>query len=129
MISIRSSADLARALAGPLSPELRRLLEERREQLLEQGFDFGELAHVIVAQRGDVLTAIEAEAGVPLATNLVDGRKLGEPGFMHNFEFVERHPGGWIEAVMILSDDGFGVALFVPDLITTDPQLLSLLDA
>lgn len=127
MISIRSSADLRHALDGALDPQIRRLLELRRDQLYEEGRDLGDLAHLIIAHRGDTLDDIEREAGIPLATNIVDGSRLGERGFTHSFELIERHLGGWIEAVLILSDDGFAVSLFVPDLITTDPSLLKLL--
>lgn len=110
MISIRSSADMARALAGALDPPLRKLLELRRDQLLDyDGYDFGERAHFIIVQGGDTLAAIETEAGFPLP--------------FPSFEFVERH-GAWLEAVLIVSDDGFGIMLFVPDRIDIDPALL-----
>lgn len=111
MLSIRSSADMEAALGSLLDPVLRALLIERRNQLVEDtGLDLADLVHVIVAQRGDTLAAVEAEAGVPLAED-------------PPFEWVQRH-GRWLEAVVILSDDGFGVALFVPDCVTTDPALL-----
>ncbi len=82
--------------------------------------------HAIIVQRGDTLATVEAEAGVPFATNLVDGSHMGEAEFVDSFEFVERH-GHWLEAVMILSDDGFGIALFVPDIIEIDPAITVLL--
>jgi hypothetical protein len=127
MISIRSSADLARVFTGMLDPLLRSLLTARRDQWLDGAdFDLGELVHVIIVQHGDTLAAVEAEAGVPIATNLVDGSRLGDPDFVTSFEWVERH-AGWLEAVMILSDDGFGLALFVPDLIEIDPEITLLL--
>jgi predicted metal-dependent peptidase len=127
MISIRSSAAMVETLSHLLDPDLRRLLTERRDQLLGyDGYDLGDLVHIIVAQPGDTLAAIEAEAGVPLATNLVDGCQRGEPDFEPCFEYVERH-GCWLEAVLILSDDGFGVVLLVPDRIDSDPALLALL--
>ncbi len=129
MISIRTSVDLSATLDAALCPHLRRVLVERRDQLLADGFDLTELAHIIVVQRGDTLDAIEGEAGVALSTNLVTGARLGDRDFTPNFEFVERHLGCWLEAVLILSDDGFGVVLFVPDVIHTDPQLLRLLAA
>jgi predicted metal-dependent peptidase len=128
MISIRSSADMAETLSSLLDPDLRRLLTERRDQLLDyDGYDLGDLVHIIVVQQhADTLAAVEAEAGVPLATNLVDGGQLGEPDFEPCFEYVERH-GGLYEAVLVLSDDGFGLVLIVPDRIDTDPDLLALL--
>lgn len=126
MISIRSSADMARALALPLDPDLLELLALRRDQLLEHdGYDLGELAHFLVAEPTDTVTAIEGVMGVPLATNLVDDSKYGEPGFTANFEYVERH-GAWFEAVMVVSDDGFGIVLLVPDRPDIDPALLGL---
>ncbi len=127
MLSIRNSADLARAFTGMMDPVLRSLLTTRRDQWLDGAdIDLSELVHVIIVQHGDTLAAVEAEAGVPIATNLVDGSRLGDPAFVTSFEWVQRHPG-WLEAVMILSDDGFGIALFVPDLIEIDPAITLLL--
>lgn len=126
MISIRSSADMARALALPLEPELLELLALRRDQLLEHDeYDLGELAHFLVVEPADTIAAIEGVVGVPLTTNLVDGSKFGDPGFTANFEYVERH-GPWFEAVTIVSDDGFGIVLLVPDRPGIHPVLLGL---
>lgn len=112
MISIRSSADLARALNGALDSDLRRLLVQRRDHLLDGGdTDLGELVHIIIAQRFDVLADLEAEAGYPLA------------GDEAALEWVERHPGGWLEAAVITSDD-HATVLFCADCICTDPALL-----
>jgi hypothetical protein len=126
MISIRSTADMASALASPIDADLKRLLALRCDQLLEiDGYDLGELAQFIIVGPADTLAAIEGAAGVPLATNRVDGSKYGDPGFTSNFEHVEHH-GAWFEAVMILSDDGFGIVLFVPDRPDVDQTLLGL---
>jgi len=107
MLSIRNLADMARALASPLDPELRRLLALRRDQTGVQD------VHLIVVRPGDTLAQVEAEAGVSIY--LEDD--------VPAFEWVERHRG-WIEAVIVLNDDGFTVALFVPDRIDVDPELL-----
>lgn len=113
MKSLRSSAELAAALREPMDPELKHLLRQRREEWLEdQDVDLADLVHIIVVERGDTLPEVEAEAGAAL-----DG-----------FEFIERH-GSVLEAVLILSQDGFGVALFVPDPDEADPDLLALLHA
>ena len=127
MITIRSTADMARALASPLDADLLQLLALRRDQVLEHdGYDLGELAHFIVAEPGDTLAAIETAAGIPFATNMIDGSKLGDPGFTASFEYVERHGGAWFEAVTIVSDQGFGIALLVPDRPDIDTSLLGL---
>ncbi|MCK8457890.1 hypothetical protein [Sphingomonas faeni] len=115
-----------RALVSLLDPALRRLLTLRRDQLAEDGLDLDEIVHIIVVRPGDTLAEVEAEAGVAIGTNLVDGRKLGDPEFEPLFEYVNRKDG-WLEAVMILSDDGFGLVLFVPDTIDIDPAISLLL--
>jgi hypothetical protein len=128
MLSIRSSADMEQALASLMDPALRSLLTARRDQLAgDTGLDLSELVHIIVALPGDTLMAVETEAGVPLATSLVDGSRLGDREFDPCFEYVEQHPGGWWEAVLILSDDGFGIVLLVQDRIDVDPRLPLLL--
>ena len=127
MISIRSSADLTRVLNGCLEPHLRALLTLRRDQLIGDGEeDLGELVHFIVVRTGDTLSAVEAEAGVALSTNPIDGRRLGDPYFEPLFEYVKRE-NGFLEAVMILTDDGFAVVLLVPDTIDVDPAISLLL--
>ena len=113
MISIRSSADLARALDGPLEPALRALLALRRDQLLAGGgADLGDLAHLIVVRSSDKLAAVEAEAGFALAGNDAP------------VEWVQRHEGGVLEAAIVTDDDGFAVAIFARDCVCTDPALL-----
>lgn len=130
MLSIRSSADLQRTLdTAALDPPLRTLLALRRDQLTAgTHLDLGEMAHFMVVQPGDTLPAVEAEAGLPMGTNLVDGTRLGERGFVPSFEWVARH-GCWLEAVTVLNDDGFALVLFAADCIHTDPKVLSLLRA
>lgn len=126
MLSIRNSADMDRALVSLLDPALRRLLTLRRDQLAEDGLDLEEIVHIIIVRPGDTLAEVEAEAGVAIATNLVDGKRLGDPDFQALFEHVTRNDG-YLEAVMILSDDGFGLVLFVPDTIEIDPAISLLL--
>lgn len=102
-------------LDGVLDPALRVLLTTRRNQLLANasGYELGELAHFIVAEPGDAIAEIEAAANYPLIT---------EPAF----EWVIDH-GGCFEAVTVLSDDGFGIVLLVPDREGVDPTLFNLL--
>lgn len=126
MLSIRNSIEMDRALGSLLDPALRRLLTLRRDQLAEDGLELEEIAHFVVVRPGDTLVEVEAEAGVAIATNLVDGSQLGDPEFEPLFEYVTRKDG-WLEAVMILSDDGFGLVLFVPDTIDVDPAISLLL--
>lgn len=107
---INSASAMCRALDSPLDDGLKRLLILRRDQLLEYpDYQLDELACFIVAERGDTVEQIEAQAGMPL---------ISAPAF----EWVHDH-GGWLEAPTVLSDDGFGIVLFVPDREEIDPQL------
>lgn len=116
MLIITDAAALARALDSPLDAEIRALLALRWGQLrADTGGDYElcELVQFVVAQPHDEVAAIETDIGFPLFT---------EPAF----EWVQDH-GGWFESIVILSDDGFGIALFVPDRDGIDPRMLSVM--
>jgi hypothetical protein len=101
MLTITNSADMATALSTLTDATLKRILTDRVEQLAEyDGCDLGELAHFLIVQPGDNLDAIEAALGFSPLTALAE---------------VITDYGGWFEAVFILSDDGFGWVLLVPD--------------
>jgi hypothetical protein len=42
-----------------------------------------------------------------------------------DWEFIHHHVSGWYEAVFVLSQDGAGHVVFVPDRPDTDPTLLA----
>jgi hypothetical protein len=116
MLVITDAAAMARALASSLDPQLKDLLALRRDQLLHDTageYELGDLVHIIVVQPGDSIAGIEAAANFPLFT---------EPAF----EWAQDH-GRYLESVVILSDDGFGIAIFVPDTDGGDPSMLSIL--
>lgn len=129
MRSFTTRAAVESAVAnGSLDPDLRRLLAVRARQLeddTEPGVELGELAHFHVVQPGDDTAAVEAALGFPVDANLVDGARFGDPDFTPSWEWIEDHDGVW-EAAFVLSDDGFGHVLFVPDRTGIDPRLLAL---
>jgi hypothetical protein len=95
-----------------LDPQLRALLSARARQLeedTEPDVELGELAHFHAVQRGDSLDTVEEALGMT----------MGER------EWLTDH-GGWFEAAWIVSDDGFGHILFVPDHADTDAGILAL---
>lgn len=116
MLNITDVEALARALDSPVADRLHHLLRQRSEQLLADAggeYELGDLVQFIVVEPSDAVVQIEAAAGYPVVTSPA-------------FEWVADH-GGWYEAVTILSDDGFGVVLLVPDCEGVDRTLLSLL--
>lgn len=110
---IRTWEQLADWLERPTNPDIAALLKLRRDQLIDCG-DLTEIGTFAIVQSGDPLTAIEIALGVAIT---VDGTPT--------WEWLERHGAIW-EAPFILSDDGFGHVLIVPDAEGIDPQLLAL---
>lgn len=113
MIIIRTAEDLARALEAPLDPILHDRLEAQREYLAH--YPFEELALFLITQPGDTLETITAAC----AYRLVEGDR-----FTIEAETIDRH-GNWLEVLFVLSDDSFGLVLFVPLERSTDPSLLT----
>lgn len=105
MLSIRDDASLQRALQLPLPEPLRVLLQDRRAML---GYDlpFREMAQFVVVQEGDTLADVERETGLHIQLGMDD------PDYTPAWEWVIDH-GLFYETVFILSDDGYGIVLFV----------------
>ena len=114
---IDNEDELNRALQSQLPGAVKVLLQERADLI--------DLATFIVPQPDDTVSAIEAAGGIGIATNMVDGSRYGEEGYMPSFEWAIDH-GGVIEMPFILSDDGSGVVLLVPDADGIDPTLLAI---
>lgn len=88
-------------------PHLQRILRQRFEQLAEYGCPISDLARFHIVRPDDDVT------------EFFDGSD--EP----SWEWVEDH-GGWFEAPVIMSDDGFGHVYFIPDHDSINAELLSL---
>lgn len=118
MLIINDAYELVAALDSSLPPDIKRLLQVR--------CDLIDLATFVIVSPGDAIEAVEAAAGIPIITNLVDGSRFGETDFQPSAEWVADH-GGLFEAPFILSDDGAGVVLIVPDADGVDTTLLALM--
>lgn len=118
MLTLTTRAAVEAAVADDsLDPRLRALIEARARQLeddTEPGVELGDLAYFHVAQPGDGPAEAAAALGI-----------RSDADFAHPPEWVEDR-GGWLEAAFVLSDDGFGHVLLVPDRPDTDPWLLAL---
>ena len=117
MLIVTTPDSFKRALDSCLAESIKRLLVARADLI--------DLATFIIPAPGDSMADIEAAAGIPIATNFVDGASYGEPDFMPSFEWVIDH-GALYEIPYVLSDDGSGVVLIVPDCEGIDPVLLAL---
>ena len=88
---LKSTAAIEQFLRTTPDPELRGLLADRVQALSEYDDDLGELAHFIVVETAEEL------------------RSLNLPEII---EIREDHKH-WTELVYVLSDDGFGLQIFV----------------
>lgn len=126
MLSIRDGATMKVALCSPLDPDLKIILLNRLDLLSEfSNYDLGELAHFVIVEPGDGISAIEGELGFSPFVNFVDGAKYPEPTFTPSWECLIAR-GTWYDFVFALSDSGFGINLLVPNRDDVEPTLLKL---
>lgn len=129
MLSLTTRAAVEAAINdATLELGLRDLLALRARQLeddTEPDVELGDLAAFHVVTAGDGMKEIEDGIGFPIDVNLVDSVRFGDPEFTPSWEWLEDH-GGWFELAFVLSDDGFGHILLVPDQHDTDRRLLAL---
>ena len=118
---IRDPADAANLA----DPELRHLVEKTVHDLSEDyPYDPDELGYFLIVEPGDTLETIDAQLGFSILSNRYSGIRFGQPGFAQSFELVDEH-AGYYEVVFILSDDGFGVEVFIPKTGGINPELLA----
>ena len=122
---LRDSKSIEEGVKSYPDPELRELVAAHLKRLNEyEGYDLSELINFIVFEACDTVAYLDAALGFPIMANRFDGCRYGEPGFSPSWEVIEEHIN-WFELVYVLSDDGFGVVVFVPK--HADPELLQML--
>ena len=92
--------------------EIRELVTQRMDDLGGDAFDANALGYFLVVERGDTLEALSAQLGFDILCNRFTGIRYDQTRFMPSFEFVEEFPACY-DMVFVLSDDGYGVELFV----------------
>ncbi|WP_150294600.1 hypothetical protein [Sphingobium estronivorans] len=97
------------------------VLADVRNARLDQLGEYSDLATFIIVEPGDRPEDIQPDPTI----NLVDGLAFGHPDYVPSWESCERHDDAW-ELCFILSDDGFGHIILIPDREGIDPRLLAL---
>jgi hypothetical protein len=119
---LRDPAAIAQLEAG----ELHTLLAQRVASLSEfADYELHELVTFVVVQPGDSLEGLEEQLGFDALCNRFDGTRFGDPGFTPSWELLEQH-AGYFAIVYVLSDDGFGIEVFVPKQPGVNPELLAM---
>ena len=107
MIIIRSTE----AVTGITSPVIQQLIRDRIAEITQgQPYDADVYGEFVIVEVGDTLPEIEAHLG----------REV-----VGNFEWLVEWPCCW-EAVFVLSDDGYGIDLLVPNSPDIDADLLAM---
>lgn len=107
-------------------PDIRHLVQQRFTEICDgEPFDPDLMGYMIVVEPGDTVDALEEETSCRIMRNLFDDVRFGDPEFDPSFEALEDH-GSCFEMVIILNDDGFGIAIFIPKTAGIDAELLAL---
>uniref|UniRef100_UPI00403630BC hypothetical protein n=2 Tax=Hydrogenophaga sp. TaxID=1904254 RepID=UPI00403630BC len=103
---MRDSASIRGSVTDPtLAPLIARLIND----LSDYDCDLSQMVRIVVIDPGDALMTIDAELGFQLLDRPLD--------------VIEAHPG-WFELTYVLSDDGFGVVVYVPVRPGVDARLI-----
>ena len=104
---------------------LRKLVQERINDLDGADFDTPELGYFLIVESGDTIEAITAQLGFDILCNRFTGIRYDQAGFTPSFEFVEESPACY-DMVFVLSDDGYGLEVFVQKASEVSPDLLAM---
>lgn len=118
---IRSPADAATIT----NLELRTCIEKTISDLSEDyPYDPDVLGYFLVVESGDSLTTINTQLGFDILANKWTGIRYDQPDYTQSFEVLDEH-ANWFEMVFIISDDGYGIEVFIPKAIDI-PDLLAM---
>lgn len=87
------------------------LIRKRIDSLND--LDAGDLCNILVVEGSDTLGSLSEQLTFNILCNRLTGIRFDQEGFTPSFEFIEEFPSCF-DMVFVLSDDGFGVELFVP---------------
>lgn len=105
---------------------VREIIVIRMAEWKSEAIDWEDLpGHFLIVEPEDSMASLQEVLGFDLLENRYTGLRHGQPGYTPSFEMVERH-GTFFEMVFILSDDGQGVVVVVPDMESVPSALLAL---
>ena len=126
MLALRDSVSIRDAVSSHPDPELRHLLSSVVQSLSEYAdCDLADMVRIIVVEPGDSLATVDAQLDFPILTNRFDGTRFGPPDFTPSWDALEGH-ANWYELVFVMSDDGFGLEVFIPKHPEVPPELLDM---
>ena len=106
-------------------PAIRKLVQQRIDDLGGDKFDAAVLGYFLVIEPGDSLNTINTQIGFNILANRFTGIRWDQPGYTPSFEFIEEFPSCF-EIVIILDDSGYGIDIFISKGTGVDPDLLAM---
>ncbi len=108
MYDLADMDGLRAVLDQPLDRNLHALLADRLSDTLHCGLE--DHTHVLVIEEGDAESAVIAAIGFSPLRSRIDGTPE-QP----DWDWIERHEGGWYEVLYCVGNSGFAYILFIED--------------
>jgi hypothetical protein len=122
---IRELAELDNLPDSPVKTEVAARVALLHEEL---GDELSSYVAFAVLEAGDPPQVVEGLLGFPLLGSRSSSCTFGDPGYTQAFELIEELEHSF-EIVFVLSDDGFGVEVFIPKDASIDRRLLAMCEA
>ena len=110
MLSIYDCASFEGAAARTTDPQLHGLITRHWSSAQARGL--AELTHIVVIQRGDDETTVEAEIGFNPLVSPLDGTRYGTSNFQPHWAWLQ-DVGGWYEMIVTVGNSGFAFILLI----------------
>ena len=107
------------------NPQVRELVQQRLNILVEEDIDAWEFGYFLIVEPGDTLDTLTEQLGFSILCNRRTGIRYDQAGFAPSFEFIEEFPACY-DMVFVLSDDGYGVEVFILQEDGIDPDLIAM---
>ena len=107
------------------NPQIKQLVQQRINDLAGQDIGEWEFGYFLVIEFTDTIQAIKAQVGFDILCNRFTGVRYDQSEFTPSFEFIEEFPACY-DMVFVLSDDGYGVEVFIPKEDGIDPDLIAM---
>lgn len=126
MYVLRDADAIQGFLVSHHDPDLHQLISSRLQDLSEYAdCDVAELVNFLVVDAGDAIEQVNAQLGFPILCNRFNDVPFGSPGFTPSWDDLVAHEA-WYEFLYVLSDDGFGLVVFVSKHFQASTDLLSM---
>ena len=107
-------------------PDIRSLVAQRFAEIWpDEQYDPDRDGYFIVIEPGDTVDAIEAESKCRILRSQYGDARFGDPAYETSFEFLDEHACCY-EMAFVLSDDGYGIEIFIPKIAGIDAALLAM---